>query len=315
MIHPLFKVLFISVILVSGLEGYSDDLHPEFEFKKSDGKIEILSGDHHLAVYEYQNQKTTRPFFAHVQTLGGIQVTRSFPPGPEESQDHQYLHPGIFLAFGDLDGNDYWRLKSAVKNNGVDLNAGDNSFTVKNQYLTEDGNSLVCEETCHYLFLMESDGYVIECSSTFENREKDFYFGDQEEMGLGIRVASFIREKGGNGRILNSNELLSASQTWGKGAAWCDYTGTVQDSKAGIMLMASPRNLRPTWWHNRDYGVFVANMFGRKAMQQGEESRLVVRKGESFQLNYAVYVHESPEISFKDLSQVYQNYSEREQKD
>jgi hypothetical protein len=58
--------------------------------------------------------------------------------------------------------------------------------------------------------------------------------------------------------------------------------------------MASPINFRPSWWHNRDYGVFVANPFGRAAMKQGEKSAVTVKPGESFQLRFAAAIHSGP---------------------
>ena len=72
--------------------------------------------------------------------------------------------------------------------------------------------------------------------------------------------------------------------------------------------MTSPTNIRPSWWHNRDYGVFVANLFGRKAMQHGETSKMVIKKGETFNLRYGVYVHESSELPVEQLTQTYQAY-------
>ena len=59
----------------------------------------------------------------------------------------------------------------------------------------------------------------------------------------------------------------------------------------GITLMADPANFRPSWWHNRDYGVFVANPFGREAMNQGAKSAVTVKRGDSFRLRFAVAIH------------------------
>jgi hypothetical protein len=56
----------------------------------------------------------------------------------------------------------------------------------------------------------------------------------------------------------------------------------------GITLMPAPTNFRESWWHNRDYGVFVANPFGRAAMKQGAASRIDVKKGEVFRIGFSV---------------------------
>jgi hypothetical protein len=46
-----------------------------------------------------------------------------------------------------------------------------------------------------------------------------------------------------------------------------------------VTLLAAPANFRGSWWHNRDYGVFVANPFGREAMKQGDRSEVRVARG------------------------------------
>jgi hypothetical protein len=90
-------------------------------------------------------------------------------------------------------------------------------------------------------------------------------FGDQEEMGLGVRVATGIAEKNG-GIILASTGDRTARATWGKSFGWCDCSGELGDRRVGVTLMPDPANFRPSWFHNRDYGLMVTNPFGRKAM-------------------------------------------------
>jgi len=43
-----------------------------------------------------------------------IQLTRNLPPAPGDFQDHEHFHPGIWWGFGDVGGNDYWRLKARI---------------------------------------------------------------------------------------------------------------------------------------------------------------------------------------------------------
>jgi hypothetical protein len=63
------------------------------------------------------------------------------------------------------------------------------------------------------------------------------------------------------------------------------------------MLMASRRNFRESWWHNRDYGVFVANPFGRAAMKQGDRSSVAVAPGESLRLEFGALVHDQRAVA------------------
>ena len=55
--------------------------------------------------------------------------------------------------------------------------------------------------------------------------------------------------------------------------------------------MTASSNFRESWWHNRDYGVFVANPFGRAAMKQGEQSAVTVKSGESLRITFGALMH------------------------
>ncbi len=121
-------------------------------------------------------------------------------------------------------------------------------------------------------------------------------------MGFGARVATPLTEKEG-GVILSSTGKRTARATWGQSAEWCDYSGMLGDRHVGITLMASPDNFRKSWWHNRNYGVFVSNPFGRAAMKQGKRSTVQVSQGEAFRVVFGASIHESkgqvPEKSYQ----------------
>jgi hypothetical protein len=75
-------------------------------------------------------------------------------------------------------------------------------------------------------------------------------------------------------------------------AQWCDYSGSSAQGRGGITLIPDPRNFRPCWWHTRDYGLMVANPFGRAAMRQGSPSRVTVERGEPFRMRFAIVLHD-----------------------
>jgi len=56
---------------------------------------------------------------------------------------------------------------------------------------------------------------------------------------------------------------INESQIWGKTADWCDYDGIINQRQVGVTLIADPQNFRPSWFHARDYGLLLANAFGR----------------------------------------------------
>jgi hypothetical protein len=138
------------------------------------------------------------------------------------------------------------------------------------------------------------NGWLLVWSAEFRADQRSIVFGDQEEMGFGARVATPFTEKNG-GLIRSSTGKQTAKATWGQPATWCNYSGSVPQS-GGITLMASDKNFRESWWHNRDYGVFVANPFGREAMKQGPRSIVTVAKGETLRLTFGALIHDQREL-------------------
>ena len=145
-------------------------------------------------------------------------------------------------------------------------------------------------------------------NATFHSDASDFTFGDQEEMGFGARLATPLIEKNG-GHILSSSGTSTAQKTWGQPASWCDYGKRIEGRDCGITLMAHPTNFRESWWHNRDYGVFVANPFGRAAMKQGEKSALTVKRGTPFKIKFAALLHDTapydPALGFQEFLKIH----------
>jgi hypothetical protein len=275
-----------------------------FRFDERDGRLGITSGGKPLATYVWRDDEIKRPYLAHVRTPGGIQVTRNHPPVEgRDATDHADMHPGLWLGFGDISGADFWRNKGAVKHvEFVESPRTDSSgggFAVKNAYLS--GDRTICEELCRIRLDLRQGGYLIAWESSFRGPQ-DFYFGDQEEMGLGIRLATPLAVRNG-GRIVNSDGLVNERQVWGRQADWCDYSGTVDGRQAGVLLMPDPSNFRRSWFHARDYGLLVANPFGQNAFTKGNKNQTVVRKGESLRLRFGVFVHEGlvdPNAAHKD---------------
>jgi hypothetical protein len=216
---------------------------------------------------------------------------------PSDKNDHATMHPGIWLSFGDISGHDYWRLRAETRHvrfveQPTAVSADQATFTVENAYLSEDGKSTVCTEKCRYdLYLIEG-GYLLVATSEFSG-DKEFYFGDQEEMGLGIRLATPISvDQIQGGRILDSDGRLNGKGVWGKQARWCDYSGVVDSSHLGITIFPDPGNFRESWWHARDYGFVAANPFGKSAFQGGEKSKIVVKPGTTLRIRYGLFVHD-----------------------
>ena len=284
---------------------------PVVRFETGPGKVQILVGDRPFATYVYQDEKIPRPYFCDVRAADGIQVTRNHPPIKGiDLTDHGRYHPGIWLAFGDINGADFWRNRARVQHEKfIEEPTGgpdDGWFTVQNVYLADD-NTVVCREICRYDLVIGPMGHFLLHESVFFSDTADFVFGDQEEMGLGIRLATpLIVRKGGT--ITNSAGLKNEEEAWGKQAAWCDYSAIINDRRHGIALMPHPENFRMSWFHARDYGLLVANPFGRNAFTGGEKSAVVVKKAERFTLRFGIFIYCTEPGNMAVPTAAYQEY-------
>jgi len=284
------------------------------ELKKEEGRVAVSVDGTTVAVYVYNDAVVRRPYFCQLKTLGGVQVTRPHPPDPvvnKGNADHETMHPGLWLAFGDISGVDFWRNKGLVRHVRFDgpLVEGPEKaeFGVVNRY-EKPGGEAVCEEICRYAIYKVEQGYLIASESAF-SAENKFYFGDQEEMGCGFRLNTPLTVKFGDGEIRNSTGGLNEKGTWGKQAAWCAAGGVVDGRRVGMMLMADPSNVRPCWFHSRDYGLVVANPFGIKAMTAPEDSSVKPAQTHLEQpLSFGVFVYDVPEESQPDYDKAYAFY-------
>ncbi len=281
-------------------------------FRQQSGKIVICVDDKTIATYVYEDPQILRPYFTGLKAPSGVQVTRHHPPRKGvDADDHATMHPGLWLAFGDISGNDFWRNKSRVKHAGFIrepyVDSKHAGFTVQNQYMANE--EIVCEETCKITILSRPAGYLILWNSEFNSDRKSFYFGDQEEMGLGVRLATpiVVKNKKG-GRILDDKGNVNEKNIWGKPSLWCDYAGPIDDVFAGVMIMPDPDNFAPCRWHVRDYGFMTANPFGKKAFNLGAPGKVVVNKGKPFCLSFGILLHGSSDGELINFDAAYKDY-------
>lgn len=287
---------------------------PPVGFEMKPGEVVIKVDDRPIATYVYRDPtgKIPRPYFAHVKAPGGIQVTRNHPPVTgRDRTDHESMHPGIWMAFGDLGGADFWRNKARIAHvrfaEQPQGGPGRGSFVEEKEYLRAD-HSLVCRERFDCRIHIRDSGYLLLWDSTFSSPD-EFAFGDQEEMGLGLRVATALSESEG-GRLRDSEGRLGARMIWSQAATWCDYSGSMDGRRIGMTLMCHSANFRPSWMHARDYGLVAANPFGRRAMHKGATSSVVVKPGSVLRLRYAILMHSVPADQEVPIAAAYADYLE-----
>jgi hypothetical protein len=295
-----------SLLLLAGSIRADDG---PFEVFEDDGRLGISCLDGSFGSYFFRDPKTPRPYFANICPPNDSKVTRHHPPRPGiDAVDHDTMHPGIWLSFGDLGGADFWRNKAQVK--FVEMTSpqprdGVVSFLAKFRYL--DGDKEICTETARHTICLLDQGTLLTYDSTFSGREA-FVFGDQEEMGLGVRMATRQVVKGGTGTVTNSGGGKNEKEVWGKQADWCDYSGTGSGRHAGVLLIPHQDNFRRSWFHVRDYGLMVANPFGQNAFTKGEKSRVEVKPGERFSLRFGVWIYSVNAGKTPDYAEIAKEY-------
>ena len=289
--------------------------HAQVQFQKTEGSLEIRVAGQPFATYVWDDPKTTRPYFKNVFAPGGIQVTRNHPPQPGDIADHETFHPGIWWGFGDVGGHDYWRMKAKIIGGNFieEPNGGGNqgTFAVRSRMLTTEGNATFGEQISRYTIIPQQNGILLVCETTLRRDQSDFWLGDQEEMGLGIRVATPIAVQSGHGgRILDSAGRTEIDKIRSHPSNWCDYSATLNGRFVGILIMNDPANFRPPWWHAVDNGPLVANPLGESELSgRGKRSQnILVEKGQPFRLRYGLFIHSharpaefQPDTSYKQF--------------
>jgi hypothetical protein len=278
---------------------------PRVTFEQKKDGVEIRLDGKTVANYVAHDEKIPRPYFAHVKTPSGIQVTRNYPPVKGvDPEDHATLHPGMWMSFADLGGRDFWRNKCRVVEEKRVKKEDAPTIEVSSKYL--DGETVIARDTTQFTILPRAGGYLLMWDTTITPQIDGLWMGDQEEMGVGVRVATGLAVKSGKGgHITSSSGGRNEAGTWGKTADWCDYSGTIDGKSVGVMLMSHPANDRKPWFHTRDYGLMVANSFGKRA---GAPEKLALEKGKPLRLQFGVLVHENKEGTEVDLAREYQTY-------
>lgn len=286
----------LAVILVAlGTPSAARAAGGEFTFARATDRLAIAWDGRPVAEFVFRDEKILRPYFANVHTPDGRKVTRNHPPvAGQDATDHDTMHPGLWLAFGDLGGQDFWRNKARMEHRRFTepptAANGRLTFAAECRLLAADGTPMG-SLTNRFALSRLPRAWLLVWEADFHADTGDLTFGDQEEMGFGARVATGITEKNG-GVIRSSAGLKSAKSTWGQPAAWCDYSGVVRGQPLGLTVMTDPASFRPSWWHNRDYGLMLANPFGRAAMKQGAPSSVTIAHGESFRLRFGAAIHQ-----------------------
>jgi len=295
-----------TVVTTEGTAKGVKDSATGFAVAAKDDRLSLTLRGNALADYVFSDPEIRRPYFANVHAPNGKKVTRNYPPiEGVDAMDHSSMHPGLWLAFGDLNEHDFWRHKASVKHvrfiDSPAIKDDTLSFSVENHWIGTDG-SLVCRETARYSFseIEQEDGVrgtALIWEASFLSDEHDLRFGHQEEMGLGIRMATGLTVKTGTGAILNSQGHRNGKQVWGNTAEWWDYGGRLDNEFVGITVVPDRKVTPTSWGHARDYGALVINPTRRP---RANGTFIGVKSGVPLQLRYGLMFYTAQDDSSTD---------------
>jgi hypothetical protein len=278
-----------------------------FAWEQKADRLAITHAGRPVADYVFRDAAILRPHFQNLGAPSGVQVTRNHPPTAGEPSDHATMHPGVWLAFGDISGQDFWRNKARIEHVAFStppaLQDGKLTFATRNRLLAADGSPLGTQETRFTLARSGDSAFLLTWSAEIRGEGRELVFGDQEEMGLGVRVATELTEKSG-GLVVNSDGLKGAKAAWGKPSAWAAYSREIDGRIRGAAIFPAATNPHPTWWHSRDYGVIVANGFGKRVLPSAANGRLVLPAGSTLRLRYGVLLFDSPAAAPIDFAKI-----------
>jgi len=298
-----------------------------------DKSAQWFSGD--KLIVNYHLAGFPRPIFWPVNAPGGQPLTRAWPMDktiPEGGSNDHIHQKSLWFCHGDVipegielkqkikgvEGVDFW---SEAAGHGRIVTAKVEQFgggtvepvnfrfiRTRNEWQAADGTKILDENRVVEVHDLGKARLIV-LRIDLHASVAPITFGDTKEGALGVRINDVIRAgKFGKGKIENAQGKVGEKECWGHISDWCDYSGPIDGKTVGLTVFADPKNVHPTYWHVRDYGLMAANPFGRKkaAFHDGAADKELVRlaKGEHLQLRYGVLLHDGDATT----GQVAENY-------
>lgn len=259
--------------------------------RAANGDLHCYIGDQLFTIYRVQPAQP-KPYFYPVIGPEKKKMTYMFPPVRPSSGEYHPHHRSVWIAVDEVNGVDFWAERGKILNRELEVLTSTGTparFLAVNEWQKLDGTPVVREKTEFRIYPDRTIGVKL----TFEAAYGDVTFGDTKEGLFGVRVNPQLRERGGNGTIVNSRGERTEAQCWGKRAEWVDYYGTIDGVPVGIAMFDHPDNFRPSRWHVRGYGLFSVNPFGEHAYTRGQlpPAPVTLASGQSLTLRYGVYFH------------------------
>ncbi|MBL9186689.1 MAG: PmoA family protein [Opitutaceae bacterium] len=282
---------------------------PGFAFELRDDRLAITDGGQPVAHYVFRDAHVLRPHFQDLRAPGGYRLTRPQPPGPDDLADHPAMHPGVWFGFGNVNGEDFWRNKGRIEHvqftQVPTARDGVLRFATESRLVARDGRTLG-RQSLAVAVSRQGTAYLLDCTTTLKPETGELVFGEQEEMGFGLRLATALIEKNG-GRLADSAGHSDAKEIWGQVSDWVVASHTLDGRVRGAAVLAATNNPVRTWWHTRDYGLVVANAFGPRVLPANTAGRLTVSAGGALTLRYGLLLFDAEKLP--DLAGAFEDFN------
>ena len=292
------------IIMVTLLTG-GCAIGPKVEFIRNDKKIDVMIDGAHLTSYVYSDD-LTEPILYPVNSPSDLTLNRGYPIVQIEGEttDHPH-HAGLFFTYDKVNGEGFWANKDAppqvkhIKITQCRGGKGKGSISTTAQWVGRSGQVLLNEKR-QMVFIAGQDEYAIDFTFDLSApKDTNVVFEDTKEGMFAIRVADWLREKGGTGRYLSSNGDETEENIWGKRAEWVRLEGQKDDKTVGIAIFNHPSSVNfPTYWHARAYGLFSANPLGQYDFEKkrnpdtAQHLNLTLDPGQNAHFRFRMLVYE-----------------------
>jgi methane monooxygenase PmoA-like len=264
-----------------------------------------------------------KPYFWPLNAPNGEPITRAWPMVKEGAAQTDHVHQkSAWFCYGDVipegiplkhkirgvEGVDFWSEAPGhgkivcVDVGGILQDKNHGRVITLNEWRTADDVKIMDEKrTIHLYNFGDAQLFVLDIDLVAS--VVPITFGDTKEGALGVRVRTSLTEDKGQGKLTNAegktgegkNGNRDRTGCWGLVSKWCDDSGPVGRTTAGIALFADPTNPYATAWHARGYGLLAANPFGRAKSgfpaMKGNTQRVKLAKGEHLKLRYGIFLH------------------------
>ena len=268
------------------------------QLKEEADTITVTLDDRHFTTFRYaKTQFFFRPYFFPVLGPNGREVTRG--ETSDISKDHVH-HRSLYVAYGEVNDVDLWGEGSnsgrVVHQNFTQKHGGAvvGRLYTENSWQTQGGDVLMTDVQNFRIYNLPEDAAILDLDLSFIAAVGDVHFGDTKEGGImSIRVHPSMNASEG-GKIENAFGGINETETWGKRANWCDYSGVVDGTPVGIAVFDHIVNPRyPTYWHVRNYGLMGSNIFGGGTFERdpAKDGSYTLKQGEEMHFRFRVLIH------------------------